>query len=74
MDWDAVKFVLSFVLILVVLIGGLILLNNMWESHTCYAKTINMGFAHHWDFFGGCRIEVKPGQWIPLESYYFKQQ
>ncbi len=40
---------------------------------SCYAQTSQMGFATTFDFWGGCRIEVKPGQWIPLDNYYYRQ-
>lgn len=41
---------------------------------SCNAKTEGMGFEHRYSLFGGCQIEVNDGQWIPLESYYFKQE
>lgn len=40
----------------------------------CQAKTSGMGFPHRWGPLMGCQIEVNPGQWIPLDSYYFKQE
>jgi hypothetical protein len=41
---------------------------------TCDAKTKDIGFAHRFSALGGCQIETTPGQWIPLDSYYFQQQ
>lgn len=40
----------------------------------CNAKTSQIGFPAKYSIFGGCLVEVKPSQWIPLENYYFKQQ
>lgn len=40
----------------------------------CNARTADMGFEHRWSLFGGCQIEVVESQWIPLESYYWKQE
>ena len=40
----------------------------------CNAKTKDMGFNSRFGILSGCQIEVNPGQWIPLESYYFKQE
>lgn len=40
----------------------------------CFERTENMGFDSRWSLLGGCQIEVNAGQWIPLESYYFKQE
>ncbi len=40
----------------------------------CNAQTESIGFPHRWSFLGDCQIEVTDGQWIPLESYYFKQE
>jgi len=36
---------------------------------SCYSKTEGMGFDVEWSYLGGCRIEHKEGQWIPLERY-----
>jgi hypothetical protein len=41
---------------------------------SCDAKTKDIGFAHRWSTMGGCQIEVDAGRWIPLDSYYFKQE
>lgn len=43
-------------------------------SMSCDAKTRDIGYAHRWGFVTGCQIEVNPGQWIPLESFYFRQE
>jgi hypothetical protein len=41
---------------------------------SCYAQTESIGFPSRWSFWGACQIEVTPGQWIPLNNYYFKQE
>lgn len=38
----------------------------------CVAKTENIGFSSRWSPLGDCQIEVAPGQWIPLDNYYFR--
>lgn len=58
------------ILILAVLFSGFVKTSEM----ECNAKTQYIGFEHRWSFYGGCQIEVTDGQWIPLESYYFKQE
>lgn len=69
--------VLGFLLVIVV-IGGLFfgMVKLMWyvSARECAAKTQYMGFESRWDRWSGCQIEVNPGQWIPLDSYYFKQE
>ncbi len=40
----------------------------------CVAQTRDIGFDSRWSLLGRCQIEVIEGQWIPLESYYFKQE
>lgn len=44
------------------------------DEAMCYEKTKDMSFASRWSLLGGCQIEVIEGQWIPLDSYYFKQE
>lgn len=60
--------VLIVMAILAIVLGALM---TRWE---CLAKTSEMGFQSRWGVVMGCQIEVEPGQWIPLESYYFKQE
>ena len=62
--------ILILVAIVACLVGGSILFGRA----ECNAKTTGMGFPHQWTILGGCKIEVQPDKWIPLESYYFKQQ
>ena len=57
------------VLLILVILGGLAV-----DNLICDAKTANIGFTSRWSIYGGCQIEVTPDQWIPLESYYFKQE
>ena len=41
--------------------------------YTCRAKTSGMGFPYSFSVWGGCKIQVENGKWIPLDSYYYKQ-
>ena len=61
-------------LVLVVVFG--LLLGGMYalDKANCLAKTQGMGYSADYTAFGGCRIEVKSGHWIPLDSYYFKEE
>jgi hypothetical protein len=70
MFWEDLGAVVLLVLVIVATIGGMI----WYEQASCIAKTENIGFNHRWSILGGCQIEVVSGQWIPLESYYFKQE
>jgi len=36
---------------------------------TCDAQTKDIGFNHYYNWIGGCMIEPKPGQWVPLNNY-----
>ena len=63
-----------YIFLLVALIAASIFGAALIEKAQCTAKTENIGFNSHWSVFGGCQIEVTDGQWIPLESYYFKQE
>ncbi len=67
---EVVVLLLIIVALLVCIVGGSIAM----DTATCSAKTADIGFNHQWSFWGGCLIEVQPGQWIPLENYYFKQE
>lgn len=44
----------------------------MLPSWTCTEKTKNIGYPHRWGLLSGCQIEVSEDQWIPLESFYFR--
>lgn len=63
-------FVLFVVLIFSCLVGSV----SLFERQTCYAKAGDMGFEYRFLIIGGCQIEVEEGRWIPLESYYFKEE
>ena len=66
---EVITFLVVVCLIIVVIFASVKL-----SDVSCSAKVENMGFNYRWSIFGGCQIEVKPNQWIPLEHYYFKQQ
>jgi len=73
-DWEFFKVVIIAVLIVALLSGGSIWGINILSRAKCEARTVNIGFDHRYSFLGGCQIEVKDGQWIPLDSYYFKEE
>lgn len=70
-EWIVPVILILFVLCLVVVAVGADYITN---RISCETKTAQIGFDHRYTFWGGCLIEVRPGQWIPLESYYFKQE
>jgi hypothetical protein len=55
-------------------LGSIFGLDYISSKYSCKAKTEQMGFPSDYSYMGGCKIEVNPGQWIPLDSYYFKQE
>lgn len=62
--------VLFFAVVVALIFGGF----SWYSREVCAAQTTDIGFNHRWSVMGGCQIEVKPGQWIPLDSYYFKEE
>ena len=60
--------------VLVGLLGLLLAVMYFIDMATCTAKTEGMGSQSRYSALAGCQIEVNPDQWIPLESYYFKQE
>lgn len=70
-DYAKVGLIIFFILVMVIV--GLMLLANVAARASCDAMTIQMGFPHRYSFLSGCMIEVKAGQWIPLDNYYYKQ-
>lgn len=49
-------------------------LDKYLDNRRCDAKTEHMGFNHSYDPWTDCIIEVEPGKWIPLDSYYYKEE
>lgn len=69
-DWGMpLFFFLVIVLVTVAVISGV----SALERADCIGRTANIGYEYRWLFFGGCQIEITPGQWIPLDSYYFRE-
>jgi len=64
---------LSMILVLIVIVAMVLGLSVMFEEQ-CFAQTEDIGFDVRWSFLGKCQIEVESGRWIPLESYYFRQE
>lgn len=44
------------------------------DAASCKAKAEGMGFEYKWSIIASCQIEVEDGRWIPLDSYYFKEE
>lgn len=74
MDWDLIKMIVVIVLIVAVCLVGTLGLLIPLDIAGCNAQTADIGYDHRWSFWGGCQIEVKEGRWIPLDSYYFKEE
>ncbi len=72
--WDDWGEVIIAIVVVVVIIGCMLGGAVMYERAQCYAKTQSMGFESKWSLLGTCQIEVTPGKWIPLDTYYFKQE
>lgn len=69
--WDIVQVILIFVLI-VAAVGGLMGgLNYAISPAICNNATAEIGHPHQWTFWGGCKIEVEDGQWVPLTNYEY---
>ena len=66
---DLLECVIVGIIVVVVVIGLLLLLISPIMRMECNAKTAQISLPHTWSFWGGCRIEVTPGTWIPLENY-----
>lgn len=62
--------VVIFILLIALAVGGYVAVFGLIP---CNAMTRDIGFASRYSIFGGCQVEVTPGQWIPLSSYYFRQ-
>jgi hypothetical protein len=72
-DWaDVGLYVLAglMVLLVVVMIVGLIVLLT---PISCNAQTIGIGLPHSWSLFGGCKVQLHNGSWIPLQNYIINQ-
>lgn len=70
MDRDFFSIIVISVLFIGLFLGGVYVLENI----SCNAKTQDMGFDHRFSALGGCQIEIEEGRWIPLDSYYFKEE
>jgi hypothetical protein len=70
MDRDFLLLIFISCSVVACLLGGAVLMDRVG----CLAKTADMGFDSRYSLWAGCQIEVKEGQWIPLDSYYFKEE
>jgi hypothetical protein len=67
LSWKAGIAIALVVLVVVVGLSGL--LAATWGRAECDASTAGLSIAHTWSFLGGCRVEAKPGVWVPLRNY-----
>ncbi len=56
------------ILISLLLIGGLFGIANLMDSISCDKQTMSFK-SHEYSLFGGCIIELKNGDKIPLDNY-----
>ena len=71
-DRNAIKiipaaFLFVFLCVFLCVLAGMFLISQA----ECLATTADIGFPRRWSYWGGCQIEVVPGQWIPLDSYRY---
>lgn len=71
---DLAKVIGLTILLFIVLLGVTIVPVAFANRASCSAKTAEIGFPSRWEFWGGCQIEVTPGQWIPLDNYFINQE
>jgi hypothetical protein len=60
---------ISIMFVPVLVIIGILAVMPFVLKAECAAKTEGMGFNSKWTLLGGCKIEYKPGVWIPLDRY-----
>lgn len=53
----------------IVMVLAAIILTLWYSDAMCNSKWAGSGMKSDWGLMSGCRIEVKPGQWIPEERY-----
>jgi len=70
MDKDEVIAILAMVIIALTIFGGALGFSAM----ECNTKATAMQVNHEFFVIGGCMIEVEHGKFIPLSSYYFKEE
>lgn len=72
LDWDGWEIAGPLVLFIVA-IAAVVAMAAAFMHIECDAKTASIGYPARWSLFGDCQIMVTPGQWIPLDNYYFRQ-
>lgn len=74
-DWfHDYRDVFILVIALALLIGMALYGSLELNKKICSVKAEQMQMESHWGFWEGCMIEVQPGKWIPLDSYYYKEE
>lgn len=58
----------------IIVIGLILAIGLVWPYLECNTKGSRMGMPYEWRLIGGCFVQPEPGKWIPLDSYYFKEE
>lgn len=67
---EGVATIVGVIIVMIIIFAA----NFYLDRVACFSKSADMGFNANYSYFGGCRIEVEDNKWIPLESYYFKEE
>lgn len=62
-----------FITLAVVLIP-MVTISYYVERGICEQKSEVMNVDHSFGFWSGCMIEIEDGKYIPLDSYYYKEE
>lgn len=66
-----IQVILVIALVVSIFVGLGVGLANALGPSSCNNATDQIGHPHQWTFWGGCKIEVEDGQWVPLENYEY---
>ena len=58
-------------IVLIFFTAMLLLLPVAMAYSSCGKRANIMGMKYSYGVLSGCMIEVRPNQWIPIDSYYF---
>lgn len=64
----------SMILVIVIFVGGLIIVSNVIGESSCRQVSSIMNIDYDYTIMIGCMIEIEDNKWIPLESYYYKEE
>uniref|UniRef100_A0A6M3K974 Uncharacterized protein n=1 Tax=viral metagenome TaxID=1070528 RepID=A0A6M3K974_9ZZZZ len=72
--WYYNKGAIVMILIAIALTFGTFYGTFMLAKYECQVKSAQMEVDSRWRVIGGCFIEIEADKWIPIESYYFKEE